>query len=123
MASVPITFRGTMYPKDHTVPPYAFTAVGMAEITGLDVGGGPIVPPDEIDEIPPIEPPFEIWPNPPEGIAPMPEHPIVLPPSLPPVDPPATPQPPHEGWNWSAAKSGWYYLYVPGPGAPGPKSV
>lgn len=122
MAGVPITFVGIMYPRDKSVKPYPFTAVGMAAITGVSVGGGPIIPPDEIDEIPEPEPPLEIWPNPPEGTAPHPEHPIVLPdPITPPEQPPATPEPPHEGWNWSAAKSGWYFLYVPRPGSPSPK--
>lgn len=119
MAGVPITFHGMMYPKDKSVKPYAFTALGVASITGLSVGGGPILPPDEV---PPVEPPLTIWPNPPEGTAPLPEHPIVLPdPITPPDKPPATPEPPHQGWNWSQAKSGWYFLYVPGAGAPQPK--
>lgn len=117
MSSVPITFQGMMYPRDKSVKPYPFTALGVASITGLEVGGGPILPPGEVE--PP--PGWEIWPNPPEGVAPTPEHPIVLPPTLPPVDPPAQPEPPHEGWNWSTVKSGWYYLYVPGEGEAGPK--
>lgn len=121
MSAVPITFRGMMYPRDKSVKPYPFTALGTAEITGLGVGGGPIVPPDEIGDIPKPPGDWEIWPNPPEGTAPHPEHPIVIPPDLPPVDPPAQPVPPHEGWNWSAVKSGWYYLYVPGEGEASPK--
>lgn len=117
MASVPITFRGNVYPRDKSTDPFPATCVGFAEITGLQPGGGPILPPDEV---PPVEPPLTIWPGP--GPLPGVEHPIVLPdPILPPDRPPATPQPPHEGWNWSAAKSGWYYLYVPGEGAAGPK--
>lgn len=119
MAAVPITFRGTMYPKDKSVKPYAFTAVGMANITGFEVGGGPIIPPDEIDEVPKPPGDWVIWPPP--GPLPGIEHPIVIPPDLPPTEPPSTPQAPHEGWNWSAAKSGWYYLYVPGEGDSGPK--
>jgi len=72
--------------------------------------------------VPPVEPPLVIWPNPPEGQAPLPSHPIVLPdPIQPPEKPPAQAEPPHEGWNWSAAKSGWYYLYIPGEGQAGPK--
>lgn len=117
MSAVPITFHGMMYPKDHSVRPYAFTAVGTAEITGLGIGGGPIIPPGEIEK-PPGD--WEIWPNPPEGVAPHPEHPIVLPPTLPPDHPPNPVPPPHEGWNWSQSKNGWYYLYVPGKDDPQP---
>lgn len=118
MSAVPITFHGMMYPKDKSVRPYAFTALGTAEITGLEIGGGPIVPPGEVPK-PPGD--WEIWPNPPEGTAPHPEHPIVIPPTLPPTEPPNPVPPPHEGWNWSAIKSGWYYLYVPGKDEAGPK--
>lgn len=119
MSAVPITFHGMMYPKDKSVKPYAFTALGTAEITGLQVGGGPIVPPDEIGDIPKPEPPLTIWGGPFDP--PHPEHPIVIPPDLPPIQPPPQPEPPHEGWNFSHAKSGWYYLYVPGEGEPSPK--
>jgi hypothetical protein len=117
MSSVPVTIHATVYPKDKSVKPYPATIVGMASLTGVQVGGGPILPPGEA---PPVEPPLTIWPNPPEGSV-LPEHPIVLPPEPPPTQPPATPSPPHEGWNWSAAKSGWYYVYVPGEGSAGPK--
>lgn len=122
MAGVPITFHGTMYPKNKTDKPYAFTAVGIADITGLEVGGGPILPPGT--ELPPEEqpkPPLVIWGGPFDP--PHPAHPIVLPdPITPPDQPPSPPVPPHEGWNWSQAKSGWYYLYVPGEGEAGPKA-
>lgn len=118
MAAVPITFHGTMYPKDHTVAPYAFTAVGMANITGLTIGGGPIVKPPDIDEIP-VPPDFGIWGG---SNEPFPTPPIYLPPDLPPVNPPTPIPPPHEGWNYSQAKNGWYYLYVPGEGDPQPKT-
>lgn len=122
MAAVPVTIQAMIYPRDKSGEPYPATIVGFASITGLQVGGGPILPPDEVPIDPPIEPPLTIWPNPPEGVAPIPEHPIVLPdPIQPPDQPPSPPVPPHEGWNWSAAKSGWYYLYVPGPEDPQPK--
>ena len=119
MAVVPVIISGVLYPKNKKDPPVAATFVGNAAIAGLEVGGGPIIPPDEIDEIPKPEPPLVIWGGPFDP--PHPEHPIVLPPDLPPDQPPAQPVPPHEGWNWSQAKSGWYYLYVPGQGEPGPK--
>jgi hypothetical protein len=96
------------------------TFVGNAAIAGLGVGGGPIVdPPPDIQP----DPPLVIWGGPFDP-PPHPEHPIAWPPgnvTPPPTQPPATPELPHEGWNWSAAKSGWYYLYVPGPGVAEPK--
>lgn len=105
MSAVPVTLIGMFYPRNKTEPPFPATFVGYATITDLEVGGGPILPPDEV---PPVDPPLVIWPNPPEGIAPIPEHPIVLPdPITPPDQPPTGPEPPHEGWNWSQAKSGW----------------
>lgn len=117
MAAIPVTIQAQIYPKDKTVKPYPATILGFASITGLEVGGGPIIPPDELPDLP--KPPGDliIWGG---GNEPFPTPPIVIP-EPPPVDQPATPQPPHEGWNWSAAKSGWYYLYVPGEGEAGPK--
>lgn len=115
MAAVPVTIQGICYPRDKSGDPFPVTIVGVEWNPALSVGGGPVYPP----ESKPPNPPTEIWPNPPEGTAPMPEHPIVIPP--PPDKPPTTPERPHEGWNWSAAKSGWYYIYVPGEGQPSPK--
>lgn len=123
MAAVPIVFNCLVYPRNKTVQPYPATIVGLASIAGLEVGGGPIEPPPDI----PVEPPLTIWPNPPEGQAPLPSHPIALPgdpwwPDTPPPDqtPPQV-EKPHPGWNWSAAKSQWYFLYVPGEGQAQPK--
>ena len=115
MAGVPITFRGTMYPKNKTDPPYAFTAVGIANITGLSVGGGPILPPDEV---PPIEPPLVIWGGP---IDPYPDHGLPEPPQPPDKPPEGAPPKPHEGWNYNNGSNpdypntGWYFVYIPGP--------
>ena len=109
MAEVPVTIRCQIYPKDKSVKPYPATILGFASITGLEVGGGPILPPD----IKP-EPPLVIWGG---GNEPFPTPPIELPPDT----PPAAPEKPHEGWNWSHVKSGWYYLYVPGKDEAGPK--
>jgi hypothetical protein len=118
MAQVPVSMQVMIYPKNKTVPPYPATIVGYAWITGLEVGGGPIIPPDET---PPVQPPLVIWGGPidpyPDIGFPVPQPPI----DPPPVDPPAAPTPPHEGWNWSASQSGWYYLHVPGPGEAQPK--
>lgn len=125
MAPRPVVFHAFVYPKNKTVEPYPATLVGLAYDPSLSVGGGPIEPPPDL----PIEPPLVIWPNPPEGTAPLPEHPIVLPgdpswegPTEPPPDetPPRV-EKPHPGWNWSAIKAQWYFLYVPGEGQAQPK--
>lgn len=130
MAVVPVTIYGMLYPAAKGEKPQMVTLTGVQWNPTLDVGGGPILPPDEVK---PPEPPLTIWPNPPEGIAPLPEHPIVIPPpvDLPPIDPPASSTQPVKpnAWNWNDGKdpqypnAGWYYVYVPDPnkGQPGPK--
>jgi hypothetical protein len=112
MAAVPVTIHAFVYPKNKTVEPFPATIVGFANITGLGAGGGPIEPPPDI----PVQPPLVIWGGPFDPPA-HPEHPIAWPPgnvTPPPDQPPAQVETPHEGWNWSHANSGWYYLYVPG---------
>ena len=124
MAHVPVTINGVAFPKDKKNPPFPVTIVGYAWITGLSVGGGPIVPPDEV---PPVEPPLVIWGGPFDP--PHVEHPIVLPdPPVPPENPPEGPPPkPHEGWNFNNGSNpeypnvGWYYVYIPPPGTATPK--
>lgn len=119
MAAVPVTIQCLVYPKNKTVAPFPATIVGLASITGLEVGGGPIEPPPDI--VP--EPPLVIWGG---GNEPFPTPPIAgfLPdgtfPVLPDQPPPAV-EKPHPGWNWSAVKSQWYFLYVPGSGSAQPK--
>lgn len=110
MAVVPVIITGVAYPKNKKDPPLPCTFVGNAAIAGLEVDNEP--PPD----IKP-EPPLVIWgPGGPWiGVGP------IIPPEPPPEKPPSPPVPPHEGWNWSDAKSGWYYLYVPGKEGTGPK--
>ena len=113
MAAVPVTIQCMVYPRDKSGPPYPATLVGFASITGLQVGGGPILPPSEV---PPVDPPLIIWGGP---IDPYPDHGLPIPP-MPPEQPPPVATPPKEGWNLSHAKGGWYYLYVPGPTDPQP---
>lgn len=64
MPAVPITIVGIQTDEQGS---RNVTITGMASLTGLGVGGGPIMPGDK---------PPGIWPSPPEGIAPHPEHPI-----------------------------------------------
>jgi hypothetical protein len=104
MAAVPVTIVGIQ--TDDSGESKNVTIIGMASITGLGVGGGPIFPP-----------------TPP----PHPEHPIVIP-DPPPIQPPdnpgppisivVKPPPPNGGWAWFAPY-GWGYF--PPPGAAGPK--
>lgn len=141
MAAVPITIVGTLTSKATKEGDVSATEqvviMGIASLTGLEVGGGPM----------PGGPPPEIWPSPgrpthpiwgppgfnppgpgmPPGIwrggnVPYPEHPIVIPGPPPPFpEPPeaAKPPPPEGGWGYDE-DLGW--VYVPGGSTPGPKS-
>lgn len=125
MAAKAFVANVIIYPKDKSGDPYPASIAGFMWDPSLSVGGGPIIPPGEappeIDNKPP-DPPLEIWP--PDAWVDFPSHPIVLP--DPPTPPEQIPDPPvavpHPGWNWSVAKSGWYYIYVPGPTDPSPKA-
>ena len=79
MSAVPIQISGVLYDKTARTQ-QSVVLVGSASIVGLSVGGGPIVPPEEV---PPGggQPPV-IWPSP--GV---PTHPIVLPPPGTPAHP------------------------------------
>jgi hypothetical protein len=122
MGAVPVTIVATIYPKDKSVKPYPATIVGYANITGLEVGGGPILPPDEC---PPVDPPNVIW----GGNDPFPGYGLPEPP-IPPIDPPAggsTTDSVHAGWNFNDGKNpeypntGWYFVYIPDEGEAQPK--
>jgi hypothetical protein len=117
MAQVPVSMQVIIYPKNKTVAPYPATIVGNAWITGLQPGGGPIIPPDI--SVPPDTP--GVWP-------PGTDIGDYIDIGLPPIDPPppdgpnppdmVKPPPPQGGWAWSPT-IGW--IYVPGSGSPGPK--
>jgi hypothetical protein len=115
MAAVPVTIVGTSTDAEGNTTPV--TIVGAMSITGLGVGGGPIIPPEQ----PPVSGPPGIPTHPiyaPPGI---PTHPIVLP--DPPVMPPDSPSqgkppPPGGGWGWHP-EYGWGY-FPGGGGKPQP---
>lgn len=119
MAAIEVTISGVYYDKlSRSTRPCVI--IGEASLTGLEIGGGPIIPPSR--------PPVGIWPNPPEGQAPIPSHPIALPGDpwwpKPPIDPPQPPDvgkppPPEGGWGWHP-EYGWGYFPGTGPVA-GPK--
>lgn len=96
MASVEITISGMLYDKLARTTQNV-VLVGEAHLTGLSVGGGPIIPPG----VPGGGVPPGGLPHPehpifyPPGTLPHPEHPIVLPPSqVPPgLQPPTPPAP------------------------------
>jgi len=93
MSAVPVTLNGILYPKARGSGgmPQAVPAIfiGMASLTGLEVGGGPVFPPEWG---PPVEPPVDIPPPDFTG-----DHLIVKPP------------PPTGGWGYSPG-SGWGYF-------------
>lgn len=120
MAVVPVTISGMLYHKakgEGSIPAEeAVTLIGYASITGLGVGGGPIVPPDEgpkppwggVDKPPVVAHP--IWPPT------WPGHPIELPPFEPPPD--GGDKPPPEGplFDWKVAwtpNQGWILVAIP----------
>lgn len=104
MSAVPVTFVGICYPRDKSHDPFPATFVGFAHITGLEVGGGPIIPP----EMGGGDKPPGTWGGAGEG---FPTPPIVIP-EPPPVDLPPPPNvkpfPPEGGWGYSD-RTGWVY--------------
>jgi hypothetical protein len=94
MAAVPITIDPAVVTDANGQTLMSGKIVGMASITGLGIGGGPIIPPDKPD------PPNVIWPGP-GPLPPLPgggehpSHPIALPgdPWWPTNPPPTIPPP------------------------------
>jgi hypothetical protein len=127
MAGVKVTISGFVAPLGKSAEDQPFPAVitGTATLTGLGVGGGPIMPPAgggaPVFPAHPIVLPPEIsgppgpWPTPPIYIpgGEHPAHPIVLPPiDVPPIEPGG----PELGWEvqtyWTP-ESGWGVALVP----------
>lgn len=140
MAAVEITISGVLYDKYNRTTQNV-VLIGEASLTGLQIGGGPVIPPGQPPGIwGPTDPrpsnPIPIYPggtpNPP-GIwgptDPRPSNPISGIPGLPgyeppPVDPPdppdvVKPPPPDGGWGYSPE---WGWGYFPGTGGAGPKA-
>jgi hypothetical protein len=121
MAYVPVTINGVAYPKNKKDPPMPVTIVGYAWVTGLSVGGGPVIPPEQLP--PPGSGGFPHPDHTLPGDLPSPSHPIVLPPvDVPPPEiptDPSVPKPPPAdgGWGWSPVY-GWGYF--PGSGGAQP---
>jgi hypothetical protein len=135
MAVVPVILSGVFYPKNKKDQPLIGTFIGNAAIQGLQVGGGPVVPPPDPGEGPPLviwggpfDPPHPDHTLP--GDQPHPEHPIYWPgfPDKPPpvVEPPPEfpgpgtikPFPPDGGWGYSD-RTGW--VFKPPAGSASPK--
>lgn len=100
MAAIPVTISGVLFDKLARTQQNV-VLIGAASRTGLGVGGGPIIPDT------PVELPPGIWPDPPEGQAPHPEHPIVIPP------PPGVDGPPIEAVTIWTPDTGWAVIFVP----------
>lgn len=115
MAERPVKIIGTLFPRDKSSKPYPVTILGWASDPTLSVGGGPILPPDQLPEVPP---PLVIWGG--GGIGDYIDAGLPEPqPPVPPINPPSKPDTPHEGWNWSG--QGWYYVFIPGKDQAQPK--
>lgn len=117
-----------------------FTFVGLASLTGLGVGGGPILPPEGPGTWPPQRPPHpshpivtpppgagEKPPVPPPSIWPpgpgidFPSHPIVIPPPVDPDKPPVIPPGSLITWTpvWTP-DDGWQVIGIPNVPHPSP---
>jgi hypothetical protein len=132
MAEVPVTIVGVVSPLGKSASDQPFPALisGKLSLTGLSVGGGPIMPPPSGGGEPshPIYTPPGIWgppgpwptppiyiPGPPVGGGepPHPAHPIVLPPVDVPPDPPTGPSLGWEVQTYWTPESGWSVAIVP----------
>lgn len=125
MAAVEVTISGVLYDKlGRTMQQVVL--IGEASLTGLGVGGGPVIPPGQPPGQSPGVPTHPIMlPGMPGWGDPHPAHPIQLPPNggQPPEGPPddngfVKPPPTDGGWGYHE-DYGWGYY--PGAGKPQPK--
>ena len=105
MAAVPVILNGVFMPsaKDANSQPVKGTFLGYLSIEGLQVGGGPIIPPG----VTPPDPPIDVPPD-----QPGPQIAVVV-----------KPAPVTGGWGIATDSSGgsFQWFFTPGPATPGPK--
>ena len=116
MASVPITIDGVLFDK-YGRTTQLVRLMGEASITGLGVGGGPIMPPDQ-----PGKPPGgdHIWGG---GNEPFPTPPIANVPGAPGYRPPKPPDPTEPPVHWKTIwtpTEGWVVVGMITPEGPHP---
>ena len=134
MSAVEVTITGVLYDRANRTTQNV-VLIGEASLTGVGVGGGPIIPerPSFPDRPPPVDPGWGI----PGGYPGRPAHPIARPerpvdpgygvegPDIPPkpVEPPPDggdkPPPETGGWGYVSEWSQWGYF--PGESAAQPK--
>lgn len=128
MAAIEITVSGVLYDKlNRTMQQVVL--IGEASLTGLGIGGGPIIPPDKPGH-PPGYPAFPIAGPPGVDFPDKPGYPPTIgggPIIPPPIEPPPNPEtpkppPPGGGWGWHP-EYGWGYFPMTGgkPQPPGKK--
>ena len=101
MAAVPIIINGVFMPKGKAAgdKPEPGVFIGYASITGLEVGGGPIIP-DPPPEVP-VDPPPD---NPPPSVA------VII-----------KPAPVTGGWGLAGQGGQLQWYFVPAASGAGPK--
>lgn len=136
MADIPIQISGVLFDKTARTQ-QAVYLIGHASIVGLTVGGGPIIPPDDVVQPPGGQPPhpaFPIWGPPGVDFPDKPGYPPTVgggpilpdtppdPPELPPGTPPNSvvkEAPASGGWGYyTDSSSSLYPAYRPASGGP-----
>jgi hypothetical protein len=109
MAAVEVTISGVLYDKlSRTTRPVVL--IGEASLTGLEIGGGPIIPPGSPPGIwgPPTMPPGFWGGGMGPGVKPQPPIPPI--PTEPPPSGGDKPPPESGGWGYVAEWSAWGYF-------------